>query len=158
MGIHPMGLQWCVRSGEQFATPEVVMARSTEGLSGMSRIIHRLFLDRLIPKNWSDDNPPIIINTWEAKYFHVNHANVVELARKGVQAGGNLLVLDDGWFGNRDSIDSSMGDWMVNKIKFPMGLRKLAEDVNAIGGCKFGIWMEPEMVSEDSVSLCHIVC
>jgi hypothetical protein len=70
------------RKGEYFATPEVIMARSNEGLGGMSRIYHRLILERLIPKNWSDEIPPIILNTWEAKYFHVNHDNVVDLANK----------------------------------------------------------------------------
>ena len=58
------------------------MVRSCEGLGGMSRTLHRLFLDRLIPRTWADDNPPIMLNTWDAKYFNVNHANVVEMAEQ----------------------------------------------------------------------------
>lgn len=80
MGIHPMGMQWHLKPGEFFATPEVVMVRSSEGTGGMSRTFHRLFLDRLLPRNWSDEHPPIVLNTWEAKYFHVTHANIIEMA------------------------------------------------------------------------------
>lgn len=80
MGIHPMGMQWHLKPGEFFATPEVVMVRSSEGTGGMSRTFHRLFLDRLLPRNWSDEHPPIVLNTWEAKYFHVSHANIIEMA------------------------------------------------------------------------------
>jgi alpha-galactosidase len=82
MGIHPMGMQWHLNAGEFFATPEVVMVRSSDGIGGMSRTFHRLFLERLLPKNWSDKNPPILLNTWEAKYFHVTHDNVIEMARQ----------------------------------------------------------------------------
>jgi alpha-galactosidase len=82
MGIHPMGLEWNLRKGETFSTPEAVLVRSSEGLGGMSRTLHRLFLERLIPHNWSDERPPILLNTWEAKYFHVSHENVLEMAEK----------------------------------------------------------------------------
>jgi alpha-galactosidase len=82
MGIHPMALQWHLKPGHQFHTPEAVLVRSSEGLGGMSRSIHRLFLDRLLPRNWSDNEPPVLLNSWEAKYFHVNHNNIVEMARQ----------------------------------------------------------------------------
>jgi alpha-galactosidase len=82
MGIHPMALQWHLKPGHQFHTPEAVLVRSSEGLGGMSRNLHRLFLDRLLPRNWSDNEPPILLNSWEAKYFHVSHSNIVEMARQ----------------------------------------------------------------------------
>ena len=82
MGIHPMGMQWHLKAGEFFATPEVVMIRSSEGTGGMSRTFHRLFLERLIPKTVSDETPPILLNTWEAKYFHITHDNVIEMTRQ----------------------------------------------------------------------------
>jgi alpha-galactosidase len=82
MGIHPMGLQWYLKQGGSFSTPEAVLVRSAEGLGGMSRALHRLFLDRLIPRNWSDESPPILLNSWEAKYFHVNHNNIVDMAKQ----------------------------------------------------------------------------
>ena len=70
----------CLHPECEFNTPEVVLTRSSEGLGGMSRAIHRLFLDRLLPRNWSDAQPPVLLNSWEAKYFHVNHNNIVEMA------------------------------------------------------------------------------
>jgi alpha-galactosidase len=82
IGIHPMGLQWYLKPDAYFETPEAVLVRSSEGLGGMSRTMHRLILDRLIPHNWSDTAPPILLNTWEAKYFHVNHQNVVDMAKQ----------------------------------------------------------------------------
>ncbi|KAJ1430460.1 Melibiase-domain-containing protein [Ochromonadaceae sp. CCMP2298] len=150
VGINPMGLQWHLTPGQVFSTPEVVMVRSSEGLGGMSRSLHRLFLDRLLPRNWSDALPPILLNSWEAKYFHVNHSNIVEMATQASKIGINLIVLDDGWFGKRENDTCSLGDWVADLAKFPLGIKGLAEDVNA-AGCKFGIWFEPEMVSEDSM-------
>jgi len=150
VGINPMGLQWHLTPNKTFNTPEVVMARSKEGLGGMSRAIHRLFLDRLLPRNWSDAEPPILLNSWEAKYFHVNHSNIVEMAQQASNVGINLIVLDDGWFGKRENDTCSLGDWVADMTKFPHGIKGLAEDVNA-AGCKFGLWFEPEMVSEDSM-------
>lgn len=137
-------------TGAQFDTPEVVLVRSSDGLGGMSRTLHRVILDRVIPRNWSDENPPILINTWEAKYFHVNHTNVVEMAKQASKLGIDMVVLDDGWFGNRDTDKVSLGDWVASHTKFPTGIKGLTDDVNA-AGCKFGIWIEPEMVSQESV-------
>jgi alpha-galactosidase len=129
-----------------------VLVRSGEGLGGMSRTMHRLFLDNLVPRSWADTSPPVLLNTWEAKYFHVNHANVLEMAKQAVKLGINLVVLDDGWFGCRNNDTTSLGDWVPNATKFPQGIRGLAQEINELG-CKFGLWFEPEMMSEDSVSL-----
>jgi len=82
LGIHPMGLQWYLKPGGVFSTPEAVLVRSGEGLGGMSRALHRLVLDRLIPRHWSDISPPVLLNSWEAKYFHVNHNNILEMAKQ----------------------------------------------------------------------------
>ncbi|RYH12684.1 hypothetical protein EON65_37575 [archaeon] len=156
MGIHNMGLQWYLKEGGTFTTPEAVFVRSNEGLGGMSRTLHRLFLDRLIPKNWSDETPPILLNSWEGKYFHVNHENILEMARQSAPLGINMIVLDDGWFAKRTSDRTSLGDWYVDLEKFPYGLKKLVDDINGVG-LKFGLWFEPEMVSEQSVSRSYIV-
>eukprot|EP01039_Chlorochromonas_danica_P006764 gene6764-7474_t len=149
MGIHPMGLQWYLKEGGIFHTPEAVLARSSEGLGGMSRTLHRLILDRIIPRHWSDDHPPILLNSWEAKYFHVNHDGILEMAKQAVKIGVDMIVLDDGWFGERNNDHTSLGDWIVNLQKFPYGLKQLVEEVNSLG-LKFGLWFEPEMVSEHS--------
>lgn len=148
MGIHPMGLQWQLQ-GQPFRTPEVVLVRSSEGLGGMSRALHRLVLDRLIPRHWSDEAPPVLLNSWEGKYFHVNHENILQMAGEAAKVGIDLLVLDDGWFGQRNDDKTSLGDWVVDVSKFPQGIKHLADEVNKLG-LRFGLWFEPEMVSEQS--------
>eukprot|EP01038_Epipyxis_sp_PR26KG_P016244 gene16244-22115_t len=149
MGIHPMGLQWHLNRGGSFSTPEAVLVRSGNGLGGMSRMLHKLFNERLIPHTWADANPPVLLNSWEAKYFNVNHATILELAELAVEVGVDLVVIDDGWFGNREDDKSSLGDWDPNILKFPLGLKALADDINSLG-CKLGLWFEPEMVSAES--------
>jgi alpha-galactosidase len=135
--------------GSDFHTPEAVLSRSKFGLGGVSRTLSRLYNDHLLPRTWADDDPPILINTWETMYYDVNYDALVDLAYKAVSVGINLLVLDDGWFGNRHDDTSSLGDWVLNKSKFPGGLRNLVSKINSMG-LKFGIWIEPEMISEDS--------
>jgi len=149
-GIHPMGLRWRLRRGECFNTPEVALVRSSEGMGGMSRVFHRLFLDKLIPRiAWAETNPPVLLNSWEAKYFSVSHANIVEMAEHASSMGIDLIVLDDGWMCGREDCLTSLGDWSPHPVKFPLGLKGLVDAVNA-QGVSFGLWVEPEMVSEDS--------
>jgi alpha-galactosidase len=128
MGIHPMGFQWHLASNQEFHTPEAILVRSSEGLGGMSRMIHRVFLDHLIPSQWSSSPPPILLNSWEAKYFDVNHDNIIEMATKAVSIGIDMIVVDDGWFGQRNSDTSSLGDWWPNGLKFPHGLKALVDE------------------------------
>jgi len=118
----------------------------------MSRIFHRLFLDHLIAPlpDWAKVNPPVLLNSWEAKYFDVNHANIVDMAKQASRIGVDLIVIDDGWFGARNDDTTSLGDWKENFSKFPLGLNAVAKEVNSYG-CRLGLWFEPEMVSEQSV-------
>lgn len=151
MGIHPLGFKWDLNPNDTFNTPEALLVRGT-GIGGMSRTLHRIILDKLILPSWADADPtapPILLNSWEAKYFNVNHAGIVDMARQAVSIGADLLVLDDGWFGFRNDDSTSLGDWVPNLIKFPHGLDGLAREINHYG-IKFGIWVEPEMVSESS--------
>eukprot|EP01035_Chromulina_nebulosa_P021051 gene21051-27278_t len=152
MGIHSMGFQWNLKQGENFNTPEVVLVRSNEGIGGMSRVFHRLFLDHLIAPlpDWARVNPPVLLNSWEAKYFDVNHGNIVDMAKQASRIGVDLIVIDDGWFGARNDDTTSLGDWKENFSKFPQGLNAVAKEVNSYG-CRLGLWFEPEMVSEQSV-------
>ena len=149
MGINPMEFQWHLAPGAEFSTPEALMVRSDEGMGGMSRTQHRIINDRLVPRTWAHDAPPVLVNSWEAMYFNVNHENIMKLAIDSVRVGCDLVVVDDGWFSNRLNINSSLGDWTVNTEKFPRGLAGLADDLNNLG-MKLGIWIEPEMVSEES--------
>ena len=94
-------------------------------------------------------NRPVLINSWEAAYFDFTGDTIVELAKEAKALGIDMVVMDDGWFGKRNDDNSSLGDWYVNEEKLGGTLTKLIERVNA-EGVKFGIWIEPEMVSEDS--------
>ncbi|KAA8490530.1 Alpha-galactosidase AgaA [Porphyridium purpureum] len=149
MGINPEDFSWILERHDAFHCPEVIMTYSACGLGDMSRDLHRLMRMQLMPKRWREELCPILINTWEAQYFNVNHENVIELAREASKADIEMIVLDDGWFGERNDASSSLGDWYVNKAKFPFGIEGLAREIEALG-MKFGIWLEPEMVNYDS--------
>ena len=118
-------------------------------MGGMSRKLHRLFRDCLIPQTWASQSPPVLLNTWEAKYFNISHDSAVHLARCGREVGVDLIVLDDGWFSDRHDDTTALGDWVPDPVKFPQGLGGVCKEINALG-MRFGIWLEPEMVSKSS--------
>ena len=149
MGINPEDFSWHLEAGECFHTPEVVMVYSDQGLGGMSRIYHSLYRNNLCRGPWKTKKRPILINNWEATYFNFDEEKLFELAKTASELGIEMLVMDDGWFGNRNSDDSALGDWTVNRDKLPNGLGRLVERINGLG-VKFGIWFEPEMVCRDS--------
>lgn len=149
MGIHPAYFEWPLKEGEQFQTPEVVMVYSERGLNGMSRIYHGLYRSRLARGTWRDEPRPVLINNWEATYFDFNEEKILNIAKTAKRLGIELFVLDDGWFGRRNSSSSSLGDWYPNLEKLPGGITGIAEKVEALG-MKFGLWFEPEMVNKDS--------
>ena len=149
IGIHPTNFGWQLDAGEQFCTPQAVLCYSPKGLNGMSEKFHDLFCNQLYRGRWKDRPRPIVLNTWEAFYFGLDHQRVLELAGRAAKAGIEMLVLDDGWFGHRNDDTSSLGDWFENKEKLPRGLKGLAGEINALG-LQFGLWVEPEMVSPDS--------
>lgn len=149
MGINPFDFQWKLEVGESFQTPELVMVFSADGLGEMSRAYHRLYRTRLCRGTHRDQTRPVLVNNWEATYFNFDADKIESIARVGQDLGIELFVLDDGWFGYRDSDNSSLGDWKVDKRKLPGGLADLASRVNALD-MQFGLWFEPEMVSPDS--------
>jgi alpha-galactosidase len=149
MGINPFDFTWLLEPGESFQTPEVVMVYSDKGLNGMSQTYHQLYRTRLARGVYRDRQRPILINNWEATYFNFNEEKILRLAKTAAELGMELFVLDDGWFGKRDNDHSSLGDWFVDKRKLPNGLAGLAAKINNMG-MRFGLWLEPEMVSVDS--------
>ncbi|MBO7746084.1 alpha-galactosidase [Paenibacillus sp. MWE-103] len=149
MGINPFDFSWRLEAGESFQTPEAVLVFSHEGLGAMSRTYHELYRTRLCRGAFRDAVRPILVNNWEATYFDFNADKIEAIAEAGSALGIELFVLDDGWFGRRDSDNSSLGDWVVDKKKLPNGLEDLAERVRS-HGLEFGLWFEPEMVSPDS--------
>ncbi|EKX40564.1 hypothetical protein GUITHDRAFT_75450 [Guillardia theta CCMP2712] len=148
-GINPSTFKWHLPPGDSFESPECVLVYSDSGLEGMSHTFHALYKKYQIPQRWANTVPPILLNTWEAMYFDVNHSKVLELAKVAATCGVEMIVLDDGWFGEREDATSSLGDWDEDRRKFPDGLSALVQDINALG-LKFGIWVEPEMVNVKS--------
>ncbi len=149
MGIHPEGFTWKLEPGEKFTAPEVVMVYSAEGLGRMTRTFHDLYREHLIRSPYLHEKRPILINNWEATYFDFDEKKLLEIAKDASELGIEMLVMDDGWFGKRSLDDSSLGDWYVNEEKIKGGLHELVENVKKLG-MKFGIWIEPEMISPES--------
>ncbi len=149
MGINPQNFTWKLESKDTFDSPEVVMVFSDEGFGKMTRTYHDLYRNHLIRSPYKDKERPILVNNWEATYFDFNETKLLELAKDAAACGIEMLVLDDGWFGERCIDDRGLGDWVVNEEKLKGGLGKLAGEVNELG-MKFGLWIEPEMVNENS--------
>jgi alpha-galactosidase len=149
VGINPEGFSWVLEPGVSFDTPEAVLAYSNSGLDELSNAYHGLFRDRMARGTWRDKERPVVINNWEATYFDFDEDRLAEIAAASKELGIELFVLDDGWFGRRDDDSSSLGDWQVDTRKLPGGLDSLARKVEALG-MRFGLWIEPEMVSRRS--------
>ncbi|MBR4718681.1 MAG: alpha-galactosidase [Lachnospiraceae bacterium] len=154
MGINPKGFRWKLDKGAVFNAPEVIMVYSGQGLEHMSHTFHDVFREHLISganlnNKYRNAPRPVLINNWEATYFDFDNDKLVAIAKEAAENGIEMLVMDDGWFGNRSSDNMALGDWYVNEDKIKGGLHKLVEDVKD-AGLKFGIWIEPEMVSPDS--------
>lgn len=149
LGINERGFAWHLEPGETFQTPEALIAYSDEGYDGMSRAFHRLVLDNIVRGAWKRRERPILINNWEATYFDFDEDKLVDIARTAKQAGVELFVLDDGWFGARNNDTAGLGDWTPNPARLPQGLAGLSKRINDLG-LKFGLWFEPEMVNKDS--------
>lgn len=149
MGIQSTGFSWELAPGQDFWTPEAALTYSGSGFEKMSHSLHRAFRNNLCRGKYQLSRRPVLLNNWEATYFDFDEEKIFHIAEQASKLGVELLVLDDGWFGKRDSDTSGLGDWFVNEKKLKGGLKALVERVNALG-MKFGIWFEPEMVSEDS--------
>ena len=149
MGTNPEDFCFKLEPAESFQAPEVVMVYSVAGFDGMTANFHNLYRKHLIRGEYKDKKRPILINNWEATYFDFNTEKLIAIAKQASELGIEMLVMDDGWFGNRCDDNRALGDWFVNEEKLPGGLKYLVEEVNKLG-MKFGIWFEPEMISPDS--------
>ena len=128
---------------------EAVLSYSANGFSALSWNLHRLIRSHICRSAYRDTKRPVLINNWEATYFDFTGEKIIEIAKHAAELGVEMLVLDDGWFGKRDDDLAGLGDWTVNEKKLGMPLSQVAEKIRALG-MKFGIWIEPEMVCEDS--------
>lgn len=149
MGVNPGLFRWELKPSEVFDTPEVIMSYSTKGMEKLSHNFHKVIREHVCRGKYKVAERPVLINNWEATYFDFNEEKILKIAEQAASLGVDMLVLDDGWFGKRDNDCSGLGDWFVNTNKIKGGLGKLAEKIKSLG-MKFGLWFEPEMVSEDS--------
>ena len=149
MGLTDELFAYSLEAGAEFTAPEVILSYTNKGLSRLSKQYHHCIMNHICQGKYVHANRPVLINSWEAAYFDFTGDTIVELAKEAKALGIDMVVMDDGWFGKRNDDNSSLGDWYVNEEKLGGTLTKLIERVNA-EGVKFGIWIEPEMVSEDS--------
>ena len=151
-GLNSVNLKWKLKPGESLSSPEVVLAFSEAGVGTLSQRFHRIINERIIAPQWRYLRAPVVVNTWEAMYFEITRDRVVELGKYAASVGAEILCVDDGWFAGRTDDTSGLGDWVVDCSKIPLGLDNLAKEINSLG-LKFGIWVEPEMVSPGSLLL-----
>lgn len=149
MGIHPDLFRWELKAGETFSTPEVMLSYSDTGLETLSHHFHQAIREHICRGKYQLADRPVLINNWEATYFGFDTEKILHIAEEAARLGVDMLVLDDGWFGKRDDDCSGLGDWFVNETKLSGGLHDLVEKIKGMG-MRFGIWFEPEMISEDS--------
>lgn len=148
-GINSQRFAWTLEAGAEFWTPEAVMTYSSEGFEKMSSNFHHTFREHLCRGKYKHERRPVLINNWEATYFDFDKEKILNIAKGASELGVEMLVLDDGWFGKREGDVSGLGDWYVNTDKLEGGLKPIADGINAMG-MKFGLWFEPECISEDS--------
>ena len=149
MGLQDEMFSYPLAEGETFYTPEVLLTFSGSGMNLLSQNLHRCIRQHICRGKYKESVRPVLVNSWEASYFDFDGDTLYELAKEAKHAGIDMLVLDDGWFGKRDDDNSGLGDWFVNEKKLGGTLGDLIKKINDLG-VKFGIWVEPEMISEDS--------
>ncbi len=149
LGLNEELFSYPLAEGETFTVPEVILSYSANGLSALSQQYHTCIRDHVCRSKYIRMPRPVLINSWEAAYFDFTGDTIVDLAKEASSLGIDMVVMDDGWFGKRNDDNSSLGDWQVNEEKLGGSLSQLIDRVHA-QGVKFGIWIEPEMVNEDS--------
>ncbi len=148
-GINDYLFGWELDGGESFITPQTALCYSAEGLGGLSRAYHDFFREYVIDPKRVYERRPIVINNWEATYFGFDNEKLFAIIDEAAKLGIDTFVLDDGWFGKRNDDKSGLGDWFVNNKKLKGGLKPIIDRCKK-NGMKFGLWFEPEMISEDS--------
>ena len=148
MGLNDHDFKYELKGGETFTSPKFFCGY-TVGFGEMSRQMNRFAVNHVLPKQFNNKILPVLYNSWEATEFDVNVLHQTALAKRAAKMGCELFVMDDGWFGKRNHDRAGLGDWYVNRVKFPRGIDELIKNVNKLG-MDFGLWFEPEMVNPDS--------
>ena len=149
-GINEENSSYSLAKGETFTTPVLAFTFSDEGLSGSSRNYHRWA--RLHRLAHGTTPRKVLLNSWEGVYFNINQEGMNQMMDDIASMGGELFVMDDGWFGDkysRNNDSTSLGDWVIDKTKLPDGIGGLIEHAKS-KGIEFGIWIEPEMTNTES--------
>ncbi len=149
MGINPNKFSFRLRKGEFFDAPQVILSYSDAGLTKLSHQYHKILRGHMCRGKYQHAKRPVLLNNWEATYFDFNKEKLISLGEQAAELGIEMLVLDDGWFGKRDDDNSGLGDWFANEKKLGSSLEELGNRIHDLG-MKFGLWFEPEMISEDS--------
>ena len=148
-GLNPFDFAYVLRPGESLQLPDFYGGFSNHGVGGASRLLHRFELSSILPQSPHPRPRPVLYNSWEATEFNVNESGQEKLAEAAASIGVERFVMDDGWFGERNTDHAGLGDWYPNPQKFPHGLKPLIDKVHSLG-MDFGLWVEPEMVNPDS--------
>ena len=147
VGFNQETFTYHLENGETLYTPATLVVYSDCGLNKMTQIFHDVIRERIIPSKFSHAERPILLNSWEAVTFDFDTNKVISFIDAAKDLDIEMVVLDDGWFGHRNSDNSSLGDWYINEDK--IDLKKVVDYAHSIG-MKFGLWFEPEMISPDS--------
>ncbi len=147
-GMSDFNFRYPLQNGQKLVSPQAIMCYN-KSEQEMQKNMHDFVNNHIVPNNFKEKPRPILINSWEATYFNFNESKLLKLAKEAKELGIELFVLDDGWFGQRNDDTSSLGDWHVNTKKLPNSINGLCDKINKMG-MQFGIWIEPEMVNENS--------
>lgn len=146
-GINEENSAYKIKKGEVFTTPQLALSFSDEGLGGVSRNFHRWARKYAIAHG--DVPRKVLLNSWEGVYFDIDEAGMNRMMEDIADLGGELFVMDDGWFGvkyPRNNSKTGLGDWTVDTKKLPNGIHGLIDTAKK-HGIRFGIWIEPEMTN-----------
>lgn len=148
-GISDDDFAWVLKPAEEFSTPDFVFGFVSDGYNSASQMLQNYVQNSRVPSKWKDRPSPIIYNGWTCFQFDIDESKLMNVAEKAAKIGAEFFVVDDGWMENRNDSSGGLGDWKVDKNKFPNGFAPLINHVNGLG-MKFGLWIEPEMVTRDS--------
>ncbi len=148
-GINFWDTWWNLEPGKTFATPKFVIGYTENGSEGAAQQMSAYVRKNILPEKFRDKLRPVLYNSWYATTFYVSEEQQLKLAQVAKDAGVEMFVIDDGWFKGRVNDHAGLGDWTVDKNKFPNGLNPMIEKINAMG-MDFGLWIEPEMVNPNS--------
>lgn len=147
VGFNEENFRYCLENEESLTTPLTLQTFTEKGINDLTHKLHDIIRDKLLPEKWAFEERPILLNSWEAMYFDFNTDKIIEFIDKSKEANMEMVVLDDGWFLKRNDDTSSLGDWVVDTSK--IDLHKVIDYTHSLG-LKFGLWVEPEMISPNS--------